>query len=739
MTDHEDTPAVEPRNLRDYQKQAVVAVEETWDSGIERTSVILPTGAGKPLADTTIIPTLNRGMVPMGNLELGDTVVDPDTGGGVAVVAIAPQGVIPLVRITLSDGSWVDAGTGHLWAIVTKAGREIVTTADLEVGDTLPTADCHIPKGTRTITSIVEVKAGAATCIQVASETGLFCCTEDYIPTHNSTVMASLATRARAGGMKVVLMAHRGELLYQLKDAIMAVDPQGEEPGIVKAGCNETDRDIVIASVPTLARSAERVAELGERQVVLCDEAHHATAASYLTVMNRLGLSINPSMTSDDMRRLTEKDVTRHDGPPPTVACGFTATMTRSDKTKLGAVWSTVAFEKDLVWALDSNILIPPSGKTVQIPKLDALSGLRTVRGDYATKELDTVMRASLDSTVDAVLAHAADRSSLVFAATKDHANELADALTKAGLPAAAVVNDHSREEREISYAAFNAGTLKCLVTVNVLTEGADFPRCDCVVLARPTRSDVLFSQMVGRAVRRWINPETGEEKTDALVLDLTGVTRDMKLRRLTDLWPKASTVTVDTDGNEVVPPPPPAEKTPTPERTGRIDLETIDLLSTATEAASAVILRTDSGVTFIPGGMDSTVSYALWPPNAEDSDKVFVFQIPDKMSSPPVVATNDAGQPIYDTFDNALIHGGLHYANTTGYISRRAGWRKGSKPPTEGQLDFARRIGARVREGDSRAAVSDAIEKAKMERYVARHIGQFVRSTQGHDTTQSE
>lgn len=542
--------------------------------------------------------------------------------------------------------------------------------------------------------------------------------------TGKTSIMASIAARARARGQRVVAVAHRDELIRQISGAVQAIDPAGERVGVVKAAENDYEPAIVVASVQTLARSPKRIEKLGHRDIILCDEAHHWTAKTFMRVLNRLGLDVDPDMGAEQMRALTAKSVVRKDQPPEQVACGFTATMTRSDRTKLGAVWSTVAFERDMAWAIDRGYLIEPRGLTVQVEELNTLAAIKTVGGDYKQSDLDDVMRSSLESTVDAVVRHVPDRSSLVFAASVEHAEELAEALTAAGIPAESIVGDHSREVREERYERFNNGTLKCLVTVQVLTEGADFPRCDCVVLARPTRSEVLLTQIVGRAVRPWTNPVTGEKKADALVVDLTGITRDTKLRSLTDLWPKAATHVVDAEGNDIPEEVEPAPKGPGKERTGRIELESTDLMSTIT-ASNAVMLRSPAGITFIPGGMGSDYSHALWPPDAEDAERVYLLRVPSGKGA--VEAFRDAeGNPVHADFASA-VEGALAISKQAeAFISRRAGWRRGGVAPSDKQVDFARKLGVNVTRNMSKADVSDAIECKKLDRTIARSISRL-------------
>src|SRR5690606_30779504 len=134
---------------------------------------------------------------------------------------------------------------------------------------------------------------------------------------------------------------------------------------------------------------------------------------------------------------------------------------------------------------------------------------------------------------------------------------------------------------------AFRNGRLRALTTVGVLTEGADFPMCDCVVLARPTKSTNLYSQMVGRALRLWPG------KTDALVLDLTG--QGQQIIRLTDL--AAGVGPVDGAESGRAPAPPgggrPREE---PRRTGAVTVREFELLP----RGAAKYDRTDGGYLFV-------------------------------------------------------------------------------------------------------------------------------------------
>lgn len=473
---------------------------------------------------------------------------------------------------------------------------------------------------TRRIVAIEPAGSAECRCITVDHPTHLYLTGRAHIVTHNSTVIASVATRARREGKRVLLLAHRTELLDQMAGAVEAVEPSGEKVGIVAADRDENSTNIVAASFQTLARSPQRLAALGHRDVILADECFPAgtlmadgtpienvrvgdlvdswdeetrtftkarveriTAAvpsALVRVTLETGETVvctpgHPFLTENltwvEAKSLEGRHVVRKAGTEPVEnivaavrvdhvevlepgrdgmfggvcpdglvynleverthtyliegsiivhnchhisaksylkviedmgamddasgvkSCGFTATMYRDDGKALGDVWNHVVFERDLIWAIEEGFLIPPKGKTVAIPGLNKLASIKNQGGDYKQTELDEVMGASVESTVDAILRHCPNAAMIVFAVSVDHAKKLAEILTANGVPARDVTGAHNREYRETAYKDFREGRLNCLVTVQVLTEGADFPRCDTVVMARPTRSKVLF------------------------------------------------------------------------------------------------------------------------------------------------------------------------------------------------------------------------------------------------------
>lgn len=432
--------------------------------------------------------------------------------------------------------------------------------------------------------------------------------------TGKSSVLGSLISACYHRGLRIVILAHRAELLDQIVKETRAVDPliPIEHFGLVRAEYDDHTAPIVVAMFQTLANS-KRAHALGKRDVIFVDETHHIIAEGYLKTFTTLG---------------------GYDGA---FFCGFTATMYRAEMTKgksaavgLGDVVQKVSYEKTLRWAIENGYLVPPRGLTVRIGELNELNKIKNVAGDFNQKDLAEVMEAAVGYTCDAIEMHAMDRRSIVFAASVAAAQEIADQLNARGnLTAEAIVGTDGYDARKPIYDRFRSGETRVMVNVGVLTEGADFPMCDSVVLARPTRSRILYSQMVGRALRLY--NENGHAKEDALVLDLSGTTRHMKLIHLSELVNGLGIVAteVDEDGNEIEIPLCPntnepvnlcmcedcvAERTPEKRtrvtREGPVDMTPIDLLA---EGDSDVLwLMTPAGINFIP--LDEGWNVFVWP-----------------------------------------------------------------------------------------------------------------------------
>lgn len=320
-----------------------------------------------------------------------------------------------------------------------------------------------------------------------------------------TVVFSHLAARRPSEAGRTLVIAHREELLNQAAAKIRSVAPH-LRAGIVKASLDEhDDADVIVASVQTLAvpRRRERIEGVG---LVIVDEAHHAAADTYRTVLHHFGCFDN------------------------TPAAGFTATMSRTDGG-LAEVWDDVVFRLDILTMISRGFLVDVRGKAVVVDGLD-LSNVKSRGGDYVESQLGQVLTDSGASSAvaDAYKEFAADRPGVVFTPTVETAHEMAEVLNSAGIVAAAVWGDMPSDERRRVLQRYERGEVQVLTNCMVLTEGFDAPWASCCVVARPTRSTPLYVQMVGRVLR------TFPGKTDALVLDVAGVTGRHKLASIVDL-----------------------------------------------------------------------------------------------------------------------------------------------------------------------------------------------------------
>lgn len=524
-----------------------------------------------------------------------------------------------------------------------------------------------------------------------------------------STVIGKLVSDAYHEGHRIVCLAHRGELLDQMRRDLKAVDPSipDQHMGMVRAELDDHHAPIVFATLQTLA-TAKRRKTLGKRDVIIWDEVHHSPALGYHATFTELG------------------------GYDDALMCGFTATMYRSDVTKgktvqigLGDVIEKISYEKTLRWAIEEEYLVPPTGLTVRIGELNALNDIKNVAGDFNQADLGEIMEAAVEYTVDAIEKHARDRRSIVFAASVAASHQIANLINERGvLKAVSTTGSMTYDERQPVYAAFRSGEVNVMVTVMVLTEGADFPMCDCVVMARPTRSRVLYSQMVGRALRLYPG------KTDALVLDLSGTTRQMKLIHLSELvhGMGLDITDVDEDGEEILCEvcgfntamcvcEPEEKQRIDVRRQGTVDMVTIDLL----DGSDTLWLETPAGVPFIP--LSDYINVFVWPKTWE-RDEWAVGSISTKTGKGAFAESDFEGNAVFYPLATALRKAEEWVIDNNYTLPHKfASWRTKSQPPTDKQINMARRLSVVGSETFTRGRISDEIAIALMSRTVDHNV----------------
>lgn len=307
--------------------------------------------------------------------------------------------------------------------------------------------------------------------------------------TGKTVCFAELARRCVAGGKRALVVAHRTELLEQ---AQRKLSDAGVRAAIEQARQRAGRAPVVVGSVQSLR--GDRLAALlaGEFGLVVIDEAHHATAASYRAIVEHF---------------------------PDARIVGVTATADRADGVGLRAIFASVAFRYEMRDAIRDGWLVPVLAKRVHVAGLD-LRSVRAHHGDLDQRELAEIMQReqALHGVVAPLLELAGDRRTIAFAVDVAHAHAIA-ALANRYRPgiARAVDGSASDDDRRAALVAFRRGDYRLLVNCALYTEGFDEPTVSCIALCRPTQSRVLYTQMVGRGTR------LAPGKRDVLVLDFVG------------------------------------------------------------------------------------------------------------------------------------------------------------------------------------------------------------------------
>ena len=311
-------------------------------------------------------------------------------------------------------------------------------------------------------------------------------------------IFSEVLDRKLAAGGRGLVLAHRKELVEQARDRLLQFWPHWiGKVGVVMADYDQCNGQIIYATVQTLSSETRlaRALARGAFDVVITDEAHHAAAETYQALYARLR-EINPAM--------------KH--------LGVTATPIRADQVGLKAVYQSTAAKYDIRDMIRSSYLVPPRWLAIQTGI--SLAGVATRyddgEKDYNAKQLANVFETEncYDLVVETHKQYADGRKCIAFTVTVDGAYKLAEKFNAAGIRAQAADGTTGKKERAKILNDFRSGQTQVLCNVGLYTEGLDVPETSCIHQVRPTQSDGLYIQMIGRALRLFAG------KTDALVLD---------------------------------------------------------------------------------------------------------------------------------------------------------------------------------------------------------------------------
>jgi superfamily II DNA or RNA helicase len=317
------------------------------------------------------------------------------------------------------------------------------------------------------------------------------------------------------GARKVLLLAHRDELLDQARAKWLAIEPDAVV-GIYQGARRESWADVICASVQSCypdvigedgaikRRGRIHDLPLGDIDLVIVDECHRIVSPTYEAVLESV-LAANPNVG----------------------VLAVTATPARADGKGLGKWFDRVSYRMGIKEGIDGGYLAPLRGVRVEL-QID-LSEVKIARnGDYDDTDLGRVL--DTDSAREHIVRKWTEmvgpgsedgapggRFTAAFSPTVAAAEHLAAEFERAGVSAGVVSGTTKKKDRKRILDAYQHREIRVLCNVGVLTEGWDAPHTDCILMARPTKSGVLYRQAVGRGTR------LSDGKADCIVLDCVG------------------------------------------------------------------------------------------------------------------------------------------------------------------------------------------------------------------------
>lgn len=290
--------------------------------------------------------------------------------------------------------------------------------------------------------------------------------------TGKTIVFSKLSEDCVRDGERVLILAHRGELLDQAADKLSQATGLGCAVEKAENTCLGSWYRVVVGSVQTLMRE-KRLMQFPPDyfDVIIVDEAHHCLSDSYQRVLNYF----------------TNAKV-----------LGVTATPDRGDMRNLGQYFESLAYEYTLPRAIKDGYLCKIKAQTIPL-KLD-LTGVGQQAGDFKTSDLGTALDPYLYQIADEMAKYCMDRKTIVFLPLIKTSQKFCNILNNKGFNAVEVNGDSADRAQKLK--DFEDGKYNVLTNSMLVTEGYDCPAVDCIVVLRPTKIRSLYAQMCGRGTR---------------------------------------------------------------------------------------------------------------------------------------------------------------------------------------------------------------------------------------------
>ena len=313
--------------------------------------------------------------------------------------------------------------------------------------------------------------------------------------TGKTVVLGEIAKRRLQFG-RILFVVHRQEILYQTVRSFEKTT--GLTAGIVMADVREYNEEIVCASIQTLANGQHMDNVLANPVgTVFIDEVHHYTPNS---IYARLLEQVREKYSS-------------------ALILGVSATPFRLDKVRIEETFRPV-FSRSIQEMQSANWLAKSLWRPIYIDnmRLDGItSRIKDGERDFTVEELSAAMLPHATEMANKSLVEMGDRQTAVFAVSIPHMWALREAYNNLGIKVEVVYGDQDKTERRNIIRDWKAEKIQVVINVGVLTEGFDYPEISCLVMARPTQSPSLYTQMLGRGLR------VLDGKEDCIIIDFTG------------------------------------------------------------------------------------------------------------------------------------------------------------------------------------------------------------------------
>lgn len=311
------------------------------------------------------------------------------------------------------------------------------------------------------------------------------------MPTGTGKTITFLSV-AQLLGKKCLILVHREELLNQTYDKAKLCGFKEDDISIISAEKKQSANLLNIGMVQSLSRNLDKY-KSEDIELIIVDEAHHSIANSYREIF-------------DHFKVFHQKKK----------LLGFTATPLRGDKKCLSSIYLSHSYKMTLAEATQNGYICPVHGIRIYIDR--ELEDIENTGGDYKIDQLDRIMNCDVINNIVAERCQHLERiPALVFCTSVDHAQKIADLLNLKNRKAAVVSYKTPKKEIESIFYLLKSGEIEFITNAVKLSEGFDYPPIQTVISARPTRSPVLYKQMIGRGLRK------SEGKYDCLVMEFCG------------------------------------------------------------------------------------------------------------------------------------------------------------------------------------------------------------------------